>query len=303
MNLFPLTAKINRKVHQGINGRSGYEFGTICENGDTDSYLERIDGILSLLRSLRKTYQYFVDVPLQVGTILNGRYRILKLIGTGSYGLVYHCQDLKSGNDRVVKQLRQSKQRNKNEIKLFENEVSVLRKLDHPNMPGLYEDFVEKGSSYYVMSFIDGDNLEDQIFYHQKKYNEIESLQMVQQLLAFVAYLHQKKIYHLDLRIPNILVKEQELFLLDFGLAKQAQESVEQEEMRLQDYYDVGEILLYLLYTTYTSKNRKALPWTEELSLEKETVHLLKRLLQLEEPYDNISEIAADLKAALKAQT
>ena len=46
--------------------------------------------------------------------------------------------------------------------------------------------------------------------------------------------------------------------------------------MKLQDYYDLGEILLYLLYTTYTSKNKKALPWTEELSLELETVHLLK---------------------------
>ena len=66
--------------------------------------------------------------------------------------------------------------------------------------------------------------------------------------------------------------------------------------MKLQDYYDLGEILLYLLYTTYTSKNKKALPWTE-LSLEKETVHLLKRLLQINEPYTNTSEIAADLPA------
>ena len=39
--------------------------------------------------------------------------------------------------------------------------------------------------------------------------------------------------------------------------------------MKLQDYYDLGEILLYLLYTTYNSKNKKALPWTEELSLER----------------------------------
>ena len=72
--------------------------------------------------------------------------------------------------------------------------------------------------------------------------------------------------------------------------------------MKLQDYYDLGEILLYLLYTTYTSKNKKALPWTEELSLEKETVHLLKRLLQINEPYTNTSEIAADLQAAMKVK-
>ena len=72
--------------------------------------------------------------------------------------------------------------------------------------------------------------------------------------------------------------------------------------MKQQDYYDLGEILLYLLYTTYSSKNKKALPWTEELSLEKETVYLLKRLLQINEPYSNTSEISTDLHAALKAK-
>jgi serine/threonine-protein kinase len=49
-----------------------------------------------------------------------------------------------------------------------------------------------------------------------------------------------------------------------------------------------------LLYTTYSSKNKKALPWTEKLSLEKETVYLLKRLLQIK-PYSRTIEIAANL--------
>jgi serine/threonine-protein kinase len=71
--------------------------------------------------------------------------------------------------------------------------------------------------------------------------------------------------------------------------------------MKQQDYYDLGEILLYLLYTTYSPQNKKALPWTEELSLEKETVFLLKRLLQLKETYCNTDEIAADLQAAIQA--
>ena len=100
--------------------------------------------------------------------------------------------------------------------------------------------------------------------------------------------------------------------MIDFGLSKH-QVAVDPSlrsspnnqkdilEMKHQDYYDLGEILLYLLYTTYTSKNKKALPWTEELSLEEETVHLLKRLLQIKEPYSNTTEISTDLHAALKA--
>ena len=138
---------------------------------------------------------------------------------------------------------------------------------------------------------------------------------ILHQLLELVDYLHNKNIYHQDLRIPNILLGNNEPFLIDFGLSKQATQLLhfnyhpvpfqhKQEdilEMKQQDYYDLGEILLYLLYTTYPLQNKKALPWTEELSLEKETVYLLKRLLQIKEPYSSVNEIAADLRAALKA--
>ena len=70
------------------------------------------------------------------------------------------------------------------------------------------------------MSFIEGDNLEDEIFYHKKSFNEKEALHILAQLLELVDYLHKKDIYHQDLRIPNLLLKNKELFLIDFGLAK-----------------------------------------------------------------------------------
>ena len=56
-----------------------------------------------------------------------------------------------------------------------------------------------------------------------------------------------------------------------------------------------------MLYTTSFSNSKKALPWTEELSLEKETIHLLKRLLSITEPYSDTRTMSADLHAALKA--
>ena len=266
----------------------------------------------SPFRVIRKIYQFFYDRPIKAGIVLNERYKVLRVIGMGSYGIVYLCKDLKTKEDTVVKQLRPSKRRNKKEIKLFENEISVLRRLNHQNIPVLYETFSLDKHLFYVMSFIEGDNLEDEIFYHKKSFNEKEALGILAQLLELVDYLHNKDIYHQDLRIPNLLLKNTELFLIDFGLAKHAvvkepssSSSQKQEwiqEMKLQDYYDLGEILLYLLYKTYTSKNKKALPWTEELSLEKETVHLLKRLLQIDEPYANTSEIAADLQAPMKVK-
>jgi serine/threonine protein kinase, bacterial len=270
---------------------------------------------VSILRSIRKIYQFFVDVPIIEGEIMNDRYKVLSVIGTGSYGIVYLCKDLKTKENRVVKQLRPSKCRNKKVVALFENETSVLRKLNHNNMPMLYEAFSNNGYFFYVMSFIEGDNLEDQIFFSNNMFNEKESLLILAQLLDLADYLHKKDIFHQDLRIPNILLKNKELFLIDFGLSKQkgsvdvfhlpsiSQQKKQEDilELKQQDYYDLGEILLYLLYTTYSSKSKKALPWTEELSLEKETVHLLKRLLGIIEPYSDTREISADLYAALKS--
>ena len=92
----------------------------------------------------------------------------------GSYGIVYLCKDLKTNENTVVKQLRPSKRRNKKEIELFENEISVLRRLNHQNIPVFMIPFPMNGYLFYVMSFIEGDNLEDQIFYHKKTFNEKE---------------------------------------------------------------------------------------------------------------------------------
>ncbi|MBZ5753441.1 protein kinase [Metabacillus sp. DBTR6] len=264
------------------------------------------------MRAIRKFYQFFVDKPIKKGVVLKDRYEILSVIGTGSYGIVYLCRYLKTNENKVIKQLRPSKRRK--EVEMFENEISVLRMLNHKNIPILFEAFSNNGSLFYVMSFIEGDNLEDKIFLRKNTFNENESLLILSHLLELVDYLHKKDIYHQDLRIPNMLLKNNELFLIDFGLSKHKvavapfhsplrslpNKQDEILEMKLQDYYDLGEILLYLLYTTYSSKNKKALPWTEELSLKKETVYLLKRLLQIKEPYSNTSEISTDLKAALK---
>ncbi|WP_338448368.1 protein kinase [Niallia oryzisoli] len=238
---------------------------------------------------------------------MKNRYEVLRVIGMGSYGIVYLCRDLNTNENRVVKQLRPSKRRK--EVEMFEHEISILRMLNHKNIPELYEAFSTNGSLFYAMSFIAGDNLEDQIFLRENTFNENESLLILSHLLDLVDYLHKKNIYHQDLRIPNMLLRNKELFLIDFGLSKHKvvpfhsspNKHDEILEMKLQDYFDLGEILLYLLYTTYSSKGKKALPWTEELSLEKETVYLLKRLLQLKEPYSNTTEISTDLQAALKA--
>ncbi|WP_010285477.1 serine/threonine protein kinase [Bacillus timonensis] len=258
-----------------------------------------------MLRPIRKIYQFIVDKPIKKSGIVNHRYQVLEMIGSGSYGMVYLCRDLLTREDRILKQLRPSRRKAMNEIKLFHDEVSVMGNLKHHRMPVFYEAFSESGHYFYVMSYIKGVNLEDEIFQNKKTFNEKESLLFVAKLIQVVDYLHKKDIYHLDLRIPNILLKNNEPYLIDFGLAKQEKPNQSNEndrkELKLQDYYDIGDILLYLLYTTYSSKTKKALPWTEELSLRQETVLLVKKLLRMEKPYSSIDGILYDLYVAVKA--
>ena len=142
----------------------------------------------------------------------------MSVIGSGSYGIVYLCKDLKTKENKAVKRLRPSKRRK--EVKMIENEISILRMLSHKNIPMLFESFSTNESLFYVMSFIEGDNLEDQIFLRKNNFNENESLLILSHLLELVDYLHKKDIYHQDLHIPNMLLKNRELFLIDFGLSK-----------------------------------------------------------------------------------
>ncbi|MFC5463477.1 protein kinase domain-containing protein [Lederbergia graminis] len=252
---------------------------------------------------MRKIYQLFKDKPLHKGLILNSKYEILNIIGTGSYGIVYLCKELHTNERRIIKQLRPSKRRK--DTNLFGREMAILETLHHTNIPKFIESFFYKEHFMYVMEFINGENLEELIFHRKKVFNELESLLLLNQLLELVAYLHENHIYHFDLRIPNLLLKNNEVYIIDFGLSRlvtNEDDPIEVSKMKYQDYYDLGEILLFLLYTTYPSNRKKALPWTEELSLKLETVNLIKSLFGLQKPYETIADISIDIKKAINAQ-
>lgn len=255
-----------------------------------------------MIRFIRKIVQLFVDQPFDVGEVIHQRYKIIDMLGAGSYGIVYLCIDTLTQEQKVVKQLRPSKRKSKKDIKLYYDEVAIIKELNHPQTPQFYEAFSEKGNYYFVMSYIRGRNLEEEIFEKKKIFTERESLNFLNELVQILNSLHSKNIYHLDLRIPNILYKDYKPCLIDFGLARKAKRNDSPslvKKWKLQDYYDLGDILLYLLYTTYPTKTKKALPWTEELSLHKETVYLLKKLLGIDAPYSTIEEIAEDLSKAI----
>ncbi|MER2060398.1 MAG: protein kinase, partial [Niallia sp.] len=143
--------------------------------------------------------------------------------------------------------------------------------------------------------------IEDLLFFYNQKFTEIEALQIMKQLLSILSYLHQQNIFHTDIRPPNVIVKQEKVHLIDFGLAVVEDNEKAVRNYRQDDYYDCGQMILFLMYSQFKGKKSKKRTWLEELSLHPETVILLKKMLGIAEPYTNVNEIEKDLNNALEA--
>ncbi|WP_188455287.1 serine/threonine protein kinase [Virgibacillus oceani] len=267
-----------------------------------------------VLRPIRKVYQFFADSPFGAGTIIAHRFKVNHLLGRGSFGIAYNCIDLNTSKHYVLKQLRPSKRNNEKDIELFYNEASILRKLNHMAIPNAHGQFTYKGNYFYIMDFIEGYNAEDILFEKRCQFDEMKSLLLFRKLVEIVDYLHNQRICHGDLRIPNVILQGNALFLIDFGLAidldsntgfrqtKQGRMETGKELMK-QDYFDLGDLLLFLLYSSYPKKSKKALPWTEELSLHPLTAQMLRRLLGIDREYLDTKQILSDIDGILMEKT
>ncbi|WP_312095944.1 protein kinase domain-containing protein [Niallia sp.] len=246
--------------------------------------------------------RWIFDKPLKIRTILH-TYEVEKCLGLGAYGMIYLCSDTWSGKKYVVKQLRPSKGKKQRERERFKEEIQLLRQLDNRSIPALIDEFIFEKQPYYVMEYIPGDNIEDLLFFQNQRFTELDALKRMGQLLSIIKYLHQHHIFHTDIRPPNVIVSEGKVHLIDFGLAKKVPEDNDKavSNYRQDDYYDFGQMILFLLYSNFKGKKSKKRTWLEELTLHPETVKLLKKLLGISDPYKKVDEIENDLLVAMDA--
>ena len=93
-------------------------------------------------------------------------------------------------------------------------------------------------------------------------------------------------------------MNKNELFLIDFGLARQYEEGIYSYDM---DFSHLGDFLLYLLYSSYeVTDNKRKLPWYEELPLKNNQIMFLKKLLGIEEKYKNTNDVLNDFIEVFK---
>ncbi|MDE5849808.1 MAG: serine/threonine protein kinase [Muribaculaceae bacterium] len=187
---------------------------------------------------------------LAPGTIIKGknyRYEIIKVLGQGSFGITYLASlqiigELGSINANAkvaIKEFFMSDVNGRSENTVtssskaglfdkyrekFVKEALNLSKLNHPNIVKVLECFEANNTVYYSMDYIEGENLDDYI--RQRMYlAESETLRLSDRILDALGHMHSKGMLHLDLKPSNIMMRQGEPILIDFGLSKQYDEA------------------------------------------------------------------------------
>ena len=174
---------------------------------------------------------------LQAGTILHGTYKIEKVLGQGSFGITYLAEHTNLGKKVAIKEFFMKELNSRGEdssitgmsdsslsqnyCQKFKKEAINLSRLDHPNIVRVTDSFSENGTFYYVMDFIEGQNLNDYIKSHY--IDEAEAVSIIKSVADALIYMHEEKhMLHLDLKPGNVMRRESDghIFLIDFGLSK-----------------------------------------------------------------------------------
>ena len=181
------------------------------------------------------------DNMLHVGTVLHGTYRIDRYLSSGGFGNTYVATNIQFGEQYAIKEffMRGISQRDDNnttvsvsntdnretfasQLVKFKKEARRLHKLNNEHIVQVHDLFEGNGTAYYVMDYIDGENLSERLKRTGKPLSEAEVMQLLPQILDALEAAHKEGILHLDLKPANIMVDKQGVVkLIDFGASKQ----------------------------------------------------------------------------------
>jgi HEAT repeat protein len=181
-------------------------------------------GILDLSASNAnvEVAQVFDATKFTPGYIIANRYRVVKQIGKGAFGVVVLVEDMMVHEEIILKFLNAHMSSDENIIQRFIHELRYARKITHENIIRIY-DFITFGRSYAIsMEYFDSHSLAFEVKMN-KNPNTKRMLQIFMDICKGVGYAHSRDVIHRDLKPANILINDNdEVKIVDFGLAAAA---------------------------------------------------------------------------------
>jgi serine/threonine protein kinase len=161
-----------------------------------------------------------------------GAYQILSLLGVGGMGVVYKGRDQCLNRSVAIKVLPQDKVSDPDRKRRFIQEAKAASALNHPNIITVYDIGSENSLDFIVMEHVAGKTLDQRTPRKGMKLNE--ALKLAVQIADALVKAHSAGIIHRDLKPSNVMVTDDGLKVLDFGLAKLAEvQEAEKKERAL----------------------------------------------------------------------
>jgi tetratricopeptide (TPR) repeat protein len=157
--------------------------------------------------------------PIQVGDVIENRYRVLSTLGSGGMSTLYRVADQAREDEGVALKavkLEDSVKARQANLERFQREFQILTQLRHPNLVRVYNyGITSAGDFYFTMALIPGQDLESKLGHMEP----VDTVPIIVQLCRALAYLHARDVVHGDLKPGNVLLSGDEVKIIDFGVA------------------------------------------------------------------------------------
>ncbi len=164
---------------------------------------------------------------LEIGSLVDGKYKVLSKVGQGGMSVVYMAINEKANKTWAIKEVRKDGILNFEEVRLgLAAETEILKKLKHPHLPSIVDVIDTEDSFLMIMDYIEGHSL-DQVLEECGPLPQEDVIKWAGQLCDVLGYLHSRQppIIYRDMKPENIMLKpDGNVMLIDFGTAREFKE-------------------------------------------------------------------------------
>lgn len=152
------------------------------------------------------------------GSVVDGRYRILRRLGTGGMADVWLAEDTHLQRQVALKVLHRRFAQDQEFVQRFQREAEAAARLQHPNIVSVFDRGQFEGTYYIAMQYIDGPTLKQLI---DRGLTPEQAVALIRQVLEAARFAHRNGVVHRDLKPQNVLINGEGVAVVtDFGIAR-----------------------------------------------------------------------------------